>query len=345
MKSILVVGQGIVGTLLAEALLRRGVQVTMADAGEAITSSRIAAGVINPVTGWRFVKSWQFESFFPVAKATYEALEVKYDVKIWHDAQIVRLLSTPEEINNWSARTAQLDYEAYLSIRQNAGSWSGLIPDGLLFGAITRAARVDFPVLLAAAQDQLRLTGHFVAEKIDTDGVGDLLRQYDQVVFCGGYEDATNSYFPGLDWQISKGEALLLHIPDLPDSLPNAPVEMLKKTVVLVPQPDCLVWAGSNFDPAYTDHAPSAAGRAYIEGHLGQMLRCPYEVVDHRAAVRPTVKDRRPFCLQSPVDERVFLLNGMGAKGALLGPYFAEEMAILLDGESQNNFTSSPKSI
>ncbi|HNM27974.1 MAG TPA: FAD-dependent oxidoreductase, partial [Saprospiraceae bacterium] len=72
---------------------------------------------------------------------------------------------------------------------------------------------------------------------------------------------------------------------------------------------------------------PTAGERAILRGRLADMLAAPYEIVAHRAAVRPSTKDRRPFLGLSLLDPRVALFNGLGTKGALLAPYWAQHLA------------------
>ncbi|HMX39584.1 MAG TPA: FAD-dependent oxidoreductase, partial [Saprospiraceae bacterium] len=161
-------------------------------------------------------------------------------------------------------------------------------------------------------------------------GVEALLRQYDRVVFCEGYRSAHNPYFPALPWQIAKGEALILRFAD-----PGAArlTEMLKKTVTLVPLGDGTCWAGGSYQWHYPDLNPSAGERDYLLAHLRGMLAAPFEVVGQVAGIRPTVRDRRPLLGESPLGRNVFLFNGLGTKGALMGPYWAEHMAAhLLEG-------------
>ena len=87
----LIVGQGLAGTLLANRLLSEGktVQIVADTEGGA---SNIAAGVINPVTGRRIVKSWRYEEFYLAAKTVYQDLEKEYHIKVWHDFNILRTL-------------------------------------------------------------------------------------------------------------------------------------------------------------------------------------------------------------------------------------------------------------
>ncbi|HBA65740.1 MAG TPA: FAD-dependent oxidoreductase, partial [Methylococcaceae bacterium] len=52
----LIVGQGLAGSLLAFELIQRNAQVMVVDDGRE-NASEVAAGLINPVTGIRLVKS------------------------------------------------------------------------------------------------------------------------------------------------------------------------------------------------------------------------------------------------------------------------------------------------
>src|ERR1700712_3025446 len=72
---ILIVGQGLAGTMLAWTLEREGVEFEIADRGHAQATSRIGAGIINPITGQRIVKSWRVDEFLPVARTVYRELE------------------------------------------------------------------------------------------------------------------------------------------------------------------------------------------------------------------------------------------------------------------------------
>jgi glycine/D-amino acid oxidase-like deaminating enzyme len=296
--------------------------VDIADADLPGASSLPAAGIINPVTGKRFVKSWRFDTFFPAARAMYADMEATLGLSVWREQPILRLLASAEEQNDWAARCALPEYAAELGEATDAGPWQAFLPPGMGIGLIRRAARVDFSRLLPALRAHAQREGFFKTEKMDHAAALRLLPEVDALVFCEGYRAADNPFFPGLPWQIAKGEALLLRIPGA-----TGIRAMLKKTMTLVPLHDDLFWAGGSYQWHYPDLLPSAGERAYILQHVRQMLRKPFEVQGHVAGVRPTVKDRRPFLGASPTQDKVFIFNGLGTKGALLAPYWAEHLA------------------
>ncbi len=321
---VLIVGQGIAGTMLAYVLQRKGAQVTVADTNLPGKSSAVAAGIINPVTGKRFVKSWRLDDFFPVAQQMYQALETELGVKIWEERPILRLLESAEETNNWSARCTLPEYEGYMSAAKDAGSWSGLLKPGFHFGVINKAARVNFTNLLSAFRAKVQAAGQLLNKEVKYDDTERLLEEYDKVVYCEGYQAQNNPFFPALPWQLAKGESLLIRFED-----PNAAnvTTTLKKTTLITPLGDGLFWTGGSFQWHYPDLEPSESEKDYILMGLKKLLSAPFEVVGHSAGVRPAVKDRRPFLGESEVLPNVYMFNGLGAKGALLAPYWAGHLA------------------
>jgi flavin-dependent dehydrogenase len=61
-ERILIVGQGLAGTALAWRLWERGVPFVVVDRDEAVTCSKIAAGLVTPITGMRLNLNWRFVS-------------------------------------------------------------------------------------------------------------------------------------------------------------------------------------------------------------------------------------------------------------------------------------------
>ena len=321
---ILLIGQGIAGTMLAWALQRRDAEVSIADGALPGNASSIAAGIINPVTGKRFVKSWRFDEFFPAAKSGYQLLENELGIKVWSEQSIVRLLATPEEANDWSARCALPDYAAHLGESDNARIWTDLLKPGFKFGIIRRAARVDFQTLISTFRQEAISGGIFLEKKFDYQEVEQRAGEYDAVIFCEGYRGQENPFFSNLPWQLAKGEALVIRFKD---ERANKAGEMLKKTMTLVPLGDGTFWAGGSYQWHFPDLLPSEGEKTFILNHLLEMLAAPFEVVGHVAGIRPTVKDRRPFIGQSQLHSKFFIFNGLGTKGALLAPYWAEHFA------------------
>lgn len=330
--NVLIVGQGIAGTVLASVLHQEGCRVTVADKALPGRSSVVAAGIVNPVTGKRFVKSWRFDEFYPAARDGYLRLQAELDVPVWEPYPIVRMLASAGEANSWSARCAQDDYAPLVSELPDAADWQGLVRGSGCFGLIEQAARVNFQQLLSAFRKKWQQSGNLMEREIRYDEAPELLKKFDAVVFCEGFRAPGNPFFPELPWRLAKGEALIVR---LKSPQAKAIRKMLKKQIILAPLGDGLFWAGGSYQWHYPDLMPSREEGALLAAHLKDMLEAPFEIVNHLAAVRPAVVHRRPLMGKSRLHDRVFLFNGLGTKGALLAPFMATHFAgYLLRGEA-----------
>jgi glycine/D-amino acid oxidase-like deaminating enzyme len=82
------------------------------------------------------------------------------------------------------------------------------------------------------------------------------------------------------------------------------------------------------------DSEPTVAARDELVELLRAFVRCPFEVVGHRAGVRPALADRRPIAGWRPDDPREGVLGGLGGKGVLWAPLLAEQLVrSVLGGE------------
>jgi glycine oxidase len=90
---VLVLGQGLAGTMLAWELEQAGVSFEIVDHGHAMAATSAAAGIINPITGQRLAKSWRFERCFPIAQASYQALERELGKSLWHPMRMRRIFA------------------------------------------------------------------------------------------------------------------------------------------------------------------------------------------------------------------------------------------------------------
>ena len=67
----LIIGQGISGTFLSWYLHKNERSFIVMDDNDASSASRVAAGVINPVTGRRIAKTWMIETLLRFAQKAY----------------------------------------------------------------------------------------------------------------------------------------------------------------------------------------------------------------------------------------------------------------------------------
>ena len=323
-----IVGQGLAGTLLAHFLRRVGKTVRVYDGGHHGASSTVAAGVMNPITGWRFVKSWQIDTLLPFALRTYRELEQQLGARFLWETDIIRSIHAQKDLNNWLTRSLLPDYAPYMQDEVRWERYAGRIHPPYAAGTVRGGGRLHCRVFLETYREFLRRHDLLVERELDAEQLTELTRTQ-RVVLCRGYREKLRPEFAGLPFGGSKGEVLLVRIP-------GAGFERIfKNRVFLVRLEGDLYWVGSAYANQFDDEQPSEAGRAQLLAKLDAALAVPYEVVDHRAAVRPTTIDRRPFLGAHPTRPNLFIFNGLGTKGASLAPYFAARLVDFLEAAAE----------
>lgn len=328
----LIVGQGIAGSLLGYILEKRGQRIHFIDHPGQTAATEVAAGIINPITGRYYVRSWRIAELLPVARAFYRALEAELGQAFYYELPLYRTLFHAGDANDWLARTTDADYRRYMDDPVYALP-TPTVP-AHAYARVREAARVDIAGLRHALRDRWAATGHWQAERFDYPRLEQRGERWQygefsarRVIFCEGWRGAQNPYFSYLPFGGTKGEVLLVEIAGADLDL------MLKHRLFVVPLGKQRYWIGATNDNRFTTEAPTPAGRSYLETRLAEVLTVPYRVLAHRAAVRPTVRDRRPFLGEHPEFAGLFIFNGLGTKGASLAPYWAEHLAAYLLGE------------
>ena len=324
---IIIVGQGICGTLLSWVLHKEGKSVIVIDNHLPNASSKVAAGIINPVTGRRYVYSWMIDTVMPFAIDTYKEMEVALGIDIVQAKSIIDFFPSVQMREAFVTRITEDDTFVHTYPDQNHFNQYFNYDFGC--GEIRPAYMVNLAALLSTWREHLQKRGELREATFDAanltvtkEGVtyDDISAQ--QIIFCDGIQSAQNPWFQLLPFSANKGEALLIESEGLTNS------HIFKKGLMMAPlwQPN-LFWVGSNYQWEFEDEAPSERFYNTTKMHLEQWLKVPFKIIDHKAAVRPATLERRPFVGFHPVDANVGILNGMGTKGTSLAPFFANQLA------------------
>ncbi len=326
MMDVLVIGQGICGTFLGWWLEQAGLSFIVIDEDRPHTASRAAAGLINPVTGRRIVKTWMIDELLPFAENAYRDLGTALGVSGMRPVNVIDFFPTAQMRLAFLQRFEE--DPQYLGLPTAEHDLDDVFKYELGYGIIGGCHLVDLPALLPAArrrmleQDVLREERFEQAALQVTDsGIRYKDIEARMIVFCDGIESFHLPYFSRLPFAPNKGEALMVDIPRLgPDG------KVFKKGIMLTPWRDGLYWVGSSYEWSFTDEGPTELFRKRTEAALQDWLKLPFTVVEHIASVRPATLERRPFVGFHPLFPAVGILNGMGTKGCSLAPFFAYQL-------------------
>ena len=333
-----VVGQGLAGTLLALELERRGRRVLIADDGWRTAASRVAAGVLNPVTGMRIVKTLGADDLLPAAKRVYSALGERFGETFFREVPFYRFYSSEHEREIKAKRAADPEYAGWISEDVPAGTLcGGALADRLGGFFVHRAGWLDIPKLLDCARAEWRSRGVLLEENFDYGDVeisraGTRWRGRDVrggIIFCEGFRVRENPWFSHLKWQPAKGEFVELELA----GTENFQSQILKGNVVAIPLGGARWRVGTNYDRETLDTVPTPEVAERLRRAFSAMfVKLPSaeaapQLVAHRAGVRPAVQGALPKVGAHEKFPKLFLFNGFGSKGVTWIPLYAERFA------------------
>jgi glycine oxidase len=303
---VLIVGQGLAGTVLAWELERAGISFSIVDSGHDHSATLAAAGILNPITGRRLVKSWRYEQLFPAAQAFYRDIERELGVSLWQPMRLRRIFADERERELAKDARRVRELAEFIEAADETGWW------------VRHAARVDLASLLAASRTRWKSSGALREESCDEPHE---LTRHGLVIDCRGVSATTAAEFSFVPWEFSKGELLELQIDEL------EPDVILNRRHWIVPIGLGRAFVGATHQPGVRHPQPSAEGRTTLEAAARDLLgpARTFSVVTHRAGVRVTLADKRPLAGRHPVDARLGLVNALAAKGALWAPLLARE--------------------
>jgi glycine/D-amino acid oxidase-like deaminating enzyme len=335
----LIIGQGLAGSLLAWELIQGTCKVVVIDSGKE-NASQIAAGLINPVTGMRFVKSTDVDILLPAAKRFYSRLSDFFQQPFYLEKPMLRIFRSEKEVKNCLNKLGDPDYQSYLSelipptkVINNLVTPFGFLQQNQTGYLLTR------PLLSCLKDFFISINSYRLADLNYSDiQLNPTLRWQDisarQIIFCEGYHAINNPWFSWLPFQPVKGEILTLeHQTGLPD-------KMLNYGNWLIPLNTHQIRIGATFDRENLDTRPTGAGRDQLLNALNPIsanLRHA-TLINHQANIRPSTQDRHPFIGNHPQHGQLAIFNGFGAKGSLQIPWHSQRLIdTLLNGTSLPN--------
>jgi glycine oxidase len=326
----LIIGQGLAGTSLALELMNRGKKVMVLASAHQPCASQIAAGLYNPVTGNRLVKTWKADSLFEWVEPFYQALEQQLGASFLHPLGIYRPFTSIDEQNDWMARSADPKFQPYIKAIATKPHSSQLFHDYHGGIHLSKAGYVDTTAFLQASKKYLANKGCFTEELfhednllVDSSGISYKGLKAKRIVLAQGIGAQQGKLFSWLPFHELKGEIL-----EVATTLPSDTI--FNRGCFMLPADDGRWKVGSTYNWRQPDYVPTESGKNEILEKLNHLYKGRVEVVGHLAGIRPSTRDRRPFLGQHPTYENIHIFNGLGTKGVSLSPFFARQMADFL---------------
>lgn len=331
---ILIIGQGLAGTALAWSLWEREVPFLIADRDEPLTSSKVAAGLITPITGMRLTVSWRYDFFYREALRFYRSCGKRLKQHFFFPRGYIRLLRNEAEIAKWHKRRRNPDVQPFLH-KQTPQLNAEVIHQPENGFQQRHAAWLDTTAYLLASRRFFETMNSWLKADIqpadvrdDADGVEWNDQRFSHVVWAQGWSAEKHPLFQWVPFQSALGATLTVEA-DL-----QGEKRILNRGCWVLPRKDGTLRIGSTYEWKFDDpNTPTSESLRSLETTLHSLLKVPAQITGSQTAVRPIIKNRQALMGTHPTHPRVAFLNGLGSKGSLRAPWLAKHLIEhLLDG-------------
>jgi len=322
---LLIIGQGISGTWLSYYLQKEKRSFIVIDNNQPNSASRIAAGIINPVTGRRIVKTWMIDELISFLIPAYKELGDHLNINAIDEKSLIDFHPTPQMKLAFDERSKENADFLYQPEDQNR--YSDIYNYDFGFGEVNPCYVVNLKEIISGWRKRLLAADQLIEEEFDIDklmqtenGISYKAINAEKIIFCDGINSSQNPFFKNLPFALNKGEAILFESTGIPTT------HIFKKGMMITSIEENLFWLGSNYLWEFDDDKPTEQFKKQTETLLKSWLKVPFNIIDHKASVRPANVERRPFVGLHPVHKNIGILNGMGTKGCSLAPFFAKQL-------------------
>lgn len=325
-QDIVIVGWGLAGTALAWELYFLGKSFSVKDSLEN-HSTRVAAGLVNPVVFKRLTKSWNADVLMPSAADFYSRVEQVLEIKLLSRKSIFRVFASVEESNNWASKEGDDRFSSCLkspSKEQLPALSTVQFPHGI--GEVKTIGNLDTIKFLEASKD------FFLEKGVQFDSgffLKEELNPTKTYIFAEGYGLRKNPFFNYLPLNLTHGETLLIETQEL-----NFDATLNKNMFVMQVAPT-VYKVGATYNWELTEPVTTEAAKNELIERLESFTTFEYKILEHKAGIRPTVIDRKPLLGVHPAQKNAFVFNGLGTKGVMIAPYYAGHLLDhILKGEA-----------
>ena len=325
MVDYLIIGSGLAGISFAETALLNNKKIFVIDCGQK-SSSKVAAGLYNPVILKRFTPVWDAQNQLQLLDEFYKNLETKLHLKFDFKKPILRKFFSIEEQNNWYIASDKVELSPFLATQLKKIKIKG-IDSPYDYGEVNHTGYVEVASLLENYKLYLQSRNSYRIENFDYSLLeikNEIIQYKDilakQIVFAEGFGMHQNPFFKELPLDGVKGELLIIKAPELSLDL------IINTSVFILPLGNQLFKVGATYNWNDKTNTPTKEGKQELIDRIKEILTCDFEIISHYAGIRPTVKDRKPLIGTHPDYKNVHILNGLGTRGVMLGPSMAKEL-------------------
>ena len=314
----LILGQGLLGSLLALELQALGASVAIAEFAPRRCRSLVSAGMMDPISGQRFALSWRYEKTTADALSVYQNLSSLIGHPLITPRTIYRLFRDTIDSDTFHKKNTSGILAPYITTLFNdsphpdvAAPYGGVSIQGgyhIDVGQLIHSLRQHF---IESNQLLLNPDPSFL-ENLPVKAT----------IHCTGAYAHLSHHFSWLPFRNSRGETIIF---DAPDFHTDA---ILNNGNWISPMKSGGYRAGATY--AWDDlfHPPTETGYKAILAHIQSIIPgIKTQVTRTESGTRSIMPDSRPVIGQHPIHSAHWVASGLGSKGTQIAPFIASQLS------------------
>ncbi|MGD8428036.1 MAG: FAD-dependent oxidoreductase [Balneolaceae bacterium] len=333
-----ILGAGIAGLSLADALMQRDLSVTVIDKESiAAGASGTPGGLVNPATGRRATKTWKAEQCYEAISSTLKKIQSTTDKEFYRNNGLLRpallekmakKMRAQFENTTWPKGWCQWKTEEEIKEMHpgincvDGGLW---LPIGItvnvgkyLQAYATFLKDKGAKIFLSEPPQKIDKANHW---QIELDNTTIKARN---LVFATGHSTKELPFWDWLPLHLIKGQVATFKSVDGPLSFSHSISSL--GYMARTGKPDIIV-QGSTYEHDFNHLSPDVEGEKYLRKRMRRTLPQLEKVVitiDQWAGARTSTPNKKPILGQHPENKNLYVFTGLGSKGLMYGRFLAD---------------------
>lgn len=328
MTDFIIVGRGLAATVLAHTFHKNNISFKVIGEAHLSNCSRIAAGIWNPVVFKRLTPSWLAHQTIPFLNTFYSECEKRTGTTFVYHRNIVKPFVQDQEKQLWLKKSNN-ELEEFLGdiiSSENLNLRKCNIHGDC--GLVKQSGNIDVAKFIDASEYYFK--ENYIAETFDYTLLSNTEKFVSyktltakNIIFCEGYLIKNNPFFNWVPLKPAKGEVLTIETKSL-----GLDEKILNKGAFILQTGENTFKTGATYEWDNLDEKVTTEALEQLETKLKEMISAEYTILKQEAGVRPSARDRRPIIGPHPLHANMHVFNGLGTKGVMLAPYFANNFVL-----------------
>lgn len=314
LSQINIIGQGIAGSCLAYLLLEQGHDVQVIRSPLTLSTSQMAAGLIQPLSGPYFCQNARIKTAYPLALSFYKRIETQLQTRFLYPIATTRYLA-PHQEKAWRKKTRSPQYSPLLSAHRHTHQSQNNTHSAIeLYGCYY----VDTPHFLTTIARTLAAQNRLQEHTLDLQTPP----QFPGItILCLGHHTATLPYYRHHCFDNVAGDIFELATPQID--------HLIQSQHWLCPQQHNRTLAGGTYCRPPSAH-PTKSGYLTLKTALSTMGYPSLTIRAYHRGIRCVREGKHPLLEQHPTIPNLICLSALGSKGFTLAPALASTLCAQL---------------